>query len=247
MVKDTTPPVIEGIRNGWRYGLYDTSDGQLGTRSFTVRDPEQDKEVSSGIKSVTVNGVEQTGPDYVLTAPETNGENGLSCEIVATDNAGNSSSMRVELYRYNRVQFFHTRDDPSSRFFGPGVLHNDTFKFPFKNLPKEAYFVDLDNEDIKIYHEEGEDFNFGVINRNRRFLQVIPKTELPTLELGLRSRRFWGYHADSEGEFIYADMPSRTEKGYRMDIRLTSDEDSYYYGSPESYTLEQLKALDAEG
>lgn len=247
VVKDTTPPVIEGIRNGWRYGLYDTSDGQLGTRSFTVRDPEQDKEVSSGIKSVTVNGVEQTGPDYVLTAPETNGENGLSCEIVATDNAGNSSSMRVELYRYHLVQFFHTRDDPSSRIIELGVLHNGTCKW-FYHLPKEAYFIDLDNEDIKIYHEEGDYYNFGVINRNRRFLQVIPKTELPTLELGLRSRRFWGYHADSEGEFIYADMPSRTEKGYRMDIRLTSDEDSYYYyGSPESYTLEQLKALDAEG
>ena len=76
---------------------------------------------------------------------------------------------------------------------------------------------------------------------------MIPETELPTLELGLRSRRFWGYHADSESDFCYADMPSKTEEGYLMDIRVTSNKIGYYFGSPVRYTQEQLKALDAEG
>lgn len=65
--------------------------------------------------------------------------------------------------------------------------------------------------------------------------------------LGLRSRRFWGYHADSESDFCYADMPSKTEEGYLMDIRVTSNKIGYYFGSPVRYTQEQLKALDAEG
>ena len=85
------------------------------------------------------------------------------------------------------------------------------------------------------------------LNSNRTFLQVIPETELPTLELGLRSRRFWGYHADSESDFCYADMPSKTEEGYLMDIRVTSNKIGYYFGSPVRYTQEQLKALDVEG
>ena len=76
---------------------------------------------------------------------------------------------------------------------------------------------------------------------------MIPETELPTLELGLRSRRFWGYHADSESDFCYADMPSKTEEGYLMDIRVTSNKIGYYFGSPVRYTQEQLKALDVEG
>ena len=94
---------------------------------------------------------------------------------------------------------------------------------------------------------ENNDYNFGIISSNRTFLQVIPETELPTLELGLRSRRFWGYHADSESDFCYADMPSKTEEGYLMDIRVTSNKIGYYFGSPVRYTQEQLKALDAEG
>ena len=113
--------------------------------------------------------------------------------------------------------------------------------------PVPLDFVDWDNEDIKISRGENNDYNFGIINSNRTFLQVIPETELPTLELGLRSRRFWGYHADSESDFCYADMPSKTEEGYLMDIRVTSNKIGYYFGSPVRYTQEQLKALDAEG
>ena len=251
LMKDTTPPVIEGITNGMEYTADDTDDGQPGTISFTVSDPVRDKEVSSGVKSVTINGEEQTvqtGQAYQLTAPDGgNNDEGLVYEVVVTDNAGNSTTTKITLYRRHRVLILSDRNDPSSAILHLGVPHGFELELPFDNLPKEAYFVDWDNEDIKISRGENNDYNFGIINSNRTFLQVIPETELPTLELGLRSRRFWGYHADSESDFCYADMPSKTEEGYLMDIRVTSNKIGYYFGSPVRYTQEQLKALDAEG
>ena len=250
LMKDTTPPVIEGITNGMEYTAEDTDDGQPGTISFTVSDPVRDKEVSSGVKSVTINGEEQTaqtGQAYQLTAPDGgNNDEGFVYEVVATDNAGNSTTTTIRLYRRHRVLILSDRNDPSSTIFHLGVPHGSELELPFDHLPKEAYFVDWDNEDIKISRGENNDYNFGIINSNRTFLQVIPETELPTLELGLRSRRFWGYHADSESDFCYADMPSKTEEGYLMDIRVTSNKIGYYFGSPVRYTQEQLKALDAE-
>ena len=249
--KDTTPPVTEGIANGMEYTADDTDDGQPGTISFMVSDPARDKEVSSGVKSVTINGEEQTvqtGQVYHLTAPNGgNNDEGFVYEVVATDNAGNSTTTTIRLYRRHRVLILSDRNDPSSAILHLGVPHGFELELPFDHLPKEAYFVDLDNENIKIYREENNEYNFGIISSNRTFLQVIPETELPTLELGLRSRRFWGYHADSESDFCYADMPSKTEEGYLMDIRVTSNKIGYYFGSPVRYTQEQLKALDAEG
>ena len=249
--KDTTPPVTEGIANGMEYTADDTDDGQPGTISFTVSDPVRDKEVSSGVKSVTINGEEQTvqtGQAYQLTAPDGgNNDEGLVYEVVATDNAGNSTTTTIRLYRRHRVLILSDRNDPSSTILHLGVPHGSELELPFDHLPKEAYFVDWDNEDIKISRGENNYYNLGIINSNRTFLQVIPETELPTLELGLRSRRFWGYHADSESDFCYADMPSKTEEGYLMDIRVTSNKIGYYFGSPVRYTQEQLKALDAEG
>ena len=251
LMKDTTPPVIEGITNGMEYTADDTDDGQPGTISFMVSDPARDKEVSSGVKSVTINGEEQTaqtGQAYQLTAPDGgNNDEGLVYEVVVTDNAGNSTTTKITLYRRHRVLILSDRNDPSSAIFHLGVPHGFELELPFDHLPKEAYFVDCDNEDIKISRGENNDYNFGIISSNRTFLQVIPETELPTLELGLRSRRFWGYHADSESDFCYADMPSKTEEGYLMDIRVTSNKIGYYFGSPVRYTQEQLKALDAEG
>ena len=251
LMKDTTPPVIEGITNGMEYTADDTDDGQPGTISFTVSDPVRDKEVSSGVKSVMINGEEQTvqtGQAYQLTAPDGgNNDEGLVYEVVVTDNAGNSTTTKITLYRRHRVLILSDRNDPSSAILHLGVPHGFELELPFDNLPKEAYFVDWDNEDIKISRGENNDYNFGIINSNRTFLQVIPETELPTLELGLRSRRFWGYHADSESDFCYADMPSKTEEGYLMDIRVTSNKIGYYFGSPVRYTQEQLKALDVEG
>ena len=251
LAKDTTPPVTEGIANGMEYTADDTDDGQPGTISFMVSDPARDKEVSSGVKSVTINGVEQTvqaGQVYHLTAPNGgNNDEGFVYEVVATDNAGNSTTTTIRLYRRHRVLILSDRNDPSSAILHLGVPHGFELELPFDHLPKEAYFVDWDNEDIKISRGENNDYNFGIISSNRTFLQVIPETELPTLELGLRSRRFWGYHADSESDFCYADMPSKTEEGYLMDIRVTSNKIGYYFGSPVRYTQEQLKALDAEG
>ena len=251
LAKDTTPPVTEGIANGMEYTAEDTDDGQPGTISFMVSDPARDKEVSSGVKSVTINGEEQTvqaGQVYHLTAPNGgNNDEGFVYEVVATDNAGNSTTTTIRLYRRHRVLILSDRNDPSSAIFHLGVPHGFELELPFDHLPKEAYFVDCDNEDIKISRGENNDYNFGIISSNRTFLQVIPETELPTLELGLRSRRFWGYHADSESDFCYADMPSKTEEGYLMDIRVTSNKIGYYFGSPVRYTQEQLKALDAEG
>ena len=251
LMKDTTPPVIEGITNGMEYTADDTDDGQPGTISFMVSDPARDKEVSSGVKSVTINGEEQTaqtGQVYHLTAPNGgNNDEGFVYEVVATDNAGNSTTTTIRLYRRHRVLILSDRNDPSSAILHLGVPHGFELELPFDHLPKEAYFVDWDNEDIKISRGENNDYNFGIISSNRTFLQVIPETELPTLELGLRSRRFWGYHADSESDFCYADMPSKTEEGYLMDIRVTSNKIGYYFGSPVRYTQEQLKALDAEG
>ena len=251
LAKDTTPPVTEGIANGMEYTADDTDDGQPGTISFMVSDPARDKEVSSGVKSVTINGEEQTvqaGQVYHLTAPNGgNNDEGFVYEVVATDNAGNSTTTTIRLYRRHRVLILSDRNDPSSAIFHLGVPHGFELELPFDHLPKEAYFVDCDNEDIKISRGENNDYNFGIISSNRTFLQVIPETELPTLELGLRSRRFWGYHADSESDFCYADMPSKTEEGYLMDIRVTSNKIGYYFGSPVRYTQEQLKALDAEG
>ena len=251
LMKDTTPPVIEGITNGMEYTADDTDDGQPGTISFTVSDPVRDKEVSSGVKSVMINGEKQTvqtGQAYQLTAPDGgNNDEGLVYEVVATDNAGNSTTTTIRLYRRHRVLILSDRNDPSSAILHLGVPHGFELELPFDHLPKEAYFVDWDNEDIKISRGENNDYNFGIISSNRTFLQVIPETELPTLELGLRSRRFWGYHADSESDFCYADMPSKTEEGYLMDIRVTSNKIGYYFGSPVRYTQEQLKALDAEG
>ena len=251
LAKDTTPPVTEGITNGMEYTADDTDDGQPGTISFMVSDPARDKEVSSGVKSVTINGVEltvQAGQVYHLTAPNGgNNDEGFVYEVVATDNAGNSTTTTIRLYRRHRVLILSDRNDPSSAILHLGVPHGFELELPFDHLPKEAYFVDWDNEDIKISRGENNDYNFGIISSNRTFLQVIPETELPTLELGLRSRRFWGYHADSESDFCYADMPSKTEEGYLMDIRVTSNKIGYYFGSPVRYTQEQLKALDAEG
>ena len=248
--KDTTPPVIEGVVNGWDYTADDNDDGTFGTIDFTVRDPAAEGETVSGIQSVMINGVGQTvqsGQVYQLTAPDGgNGDEGLWHEIVVTDKAGNSTTAKVRVYRRHRVLILSDRNDPSSAILHLGVPHGFELELPFDHLPKEAYFVDRDNEDIKISRGENNDYNFGIISSNRTFLQVIPETELPTLELGLRSRRFWGYHADSESDFCYADMPSKTEEGYLMDIRVTSNKIGYYFGSPVRYTQEQLKALDAE-
>ena len=245
--KDTTPPVIDGVVNGWDYTADDTDDGQPGAISFTVSDPAGENEPSSGIKSVTINGVEQTvqaGQIYQLTAPDGgNNDEGLVYEIVVTDNAGNSTTARVRVYRRHRVLFVEDRDR-SKKYAEVGTPHGFDLDFPF-NLPKEAYFVDLDDESIKIYYnEETKTYHFGIINSNRTFLLVLP-TEL-TVHVGNTS--FWDYRADALDEFSYVDPVGKDgEYGYSVTLGISSNQTSYYFGTTARYTLEQLKELDDKG
>lgn len=93
----------------------------------------------------------QTGQAYQLTAPDGgNNDEGLVYEVVATDNAGNSTTTKITLYRRHRVLILSDRNDPSSTILHLGVPHGSELELPFDHLPKEAYFVDWDNEDIKI-------------------------------------------------------------------------------------------------
>ena len=251
LAKDTTPPVIEGIANGMEYTADDTDDGQPGTISFTVSDPVRDKEVSSGVKSVTINGEEQTvqtGQAYQLTAPDGgNNDEGLVYEVVVTDNAGNSTTTKITLYRRHRVLILSDRNDPSSAILHLGVPHGSELELPFDNLPKEAYFVDWDNEDIKISRGENNDYNFGIINSNRKFLLVIPKTELPTLTVRVGNKSFWDYRADAPDEFCYVDPVDKYGEGYAVSLGISSDETSYYFETATRYTQKELKELDDKG
>ena len=249
--KDTTPPVTEGIANGMEYTADDTDDGQPGTISFTVSDPVRDKEVSSGVKSVTINGEEQTvqtGQAYQLTAPDGgNNDEGLVYEVVVTDNAGNSTTTTIRLYRRHRVLTLSDRNDPSSAILHLGVPHGSELELPFDHLPKEAYFVDWNNEDIKISRGENNDYNFGIINSNRKFLLVIPKTELPTLTVRVGNKSFWDYRADAPDEFCYVDPVDKYGEGYAVSLGISSDETSYYFETATRYTLKELKELDDKG
>ena len=251
LMKDTTPPVIEGITNGMEYTADDTDDGQPGTISFMVSDPARDKEVSSGVKSVTINGEEQTvqaGQAYQLTAPDGgNNDEGLVYEVVVTDNAGNSTTTTIRLYRRHRVLILSDRNDLSSAIFHLGVPHGFELELPFDHLPKEAYFVDCDNEDIKISRGENNDYNFGIINSNRKFLLVIPKTELPTLTVRVGNKSFWDYRADAPDEFCYVDPVDKYGEGYAVSLGISSDETSYYFETATRYTLKELKELDDKG
>ena len=251
LAKDTTPPVTEGIANGMEYTADDTDDGQPGTISFTVSDPVRDKEVSSGVKSVTINGEEQTvqtGQAYQLTAPDGgNNDEGLVYEVVVTDNAGNSTTTAIRLYRRHRVLILSDRNDPSSTILHLGVPHGFELELPFDHLPKEAYFVDWDNEDIKISRGENNDYNFGIINSNRKFLLVIPKTELPTLTVRVGNKSFWDYRADAPDEFCYVDPVDKYGEGYAVSLGISSDETSYYFETATRYTLKELKELDDKG
>ena len=249
--KDTTPPVIEGVVNGWDYTADDNDDGTFGTIDFTVRDPAAEGETVSGIQSVTINDVKQTvqsGQVYQLTAPDGgNGDEGLWHEIVVTDKAGNSTTAKVRVYRRHRVLILSDRNDPSSAILHLGVPHGYELELPFDHLPKEAYFVDWDNEDIKISRGENNDYNFGIINSNRKFLLVIPKTELPTLTVRVGNKSFWDYRADAPDEFCYVDPVDKYGEGYAVSLGISSNETSYYFETATRYTLKELKELDDKG
>ena len=248
--KDTTPPVIEGVVNGWDYTADDNDDGTFGTIDFTVRDPAAEGEMVSGIQSVTINSEKQSvqsGQVYQLSAPDGgNGDEGLWYEIVVTDRAGNSTTAKVRVYRRHRVLFVEDRN--LTRYIELGVPHGFDLDFPF-SLPKEAYFVDLGDEKIKVYYdEENKTYNFGVINSNRTFLLVIPKTNLPELTVRVGNTKFGDYRADAQNEFSYVNPVYKDgEDGYSVTLGITSNQTSYYFATTTRYRLEQLKKLDESG
>ena len=105
MGTDTKAPVLEGLKNGESYTIEDDIDGNPGAYTFTVSDPAESGETSSGIKSVTINGVPQTGPIYRLPAPDGgNNDAGAEHNVVATDNAGNETTATVRTYRLHHVK-----------------------------------------------------------------------------------------------------------------------------------------------
>lgn len=105
MGTDTKAPVLEGLKNGESYTIEDDIDGNPGAYTFTVSDPAESGETSSGIKSVTINGVPQTGPIYRLPAPDGgNNDAGAEYTVVATDNAGNETTATVRTYRWHHVK-----------------------------------------------------------------------------------------------------------------------------------------------
>ena len=105
MGTDTKAPVLEGLKNGESYTIEDDIDGNPGAYTFTVSDPAASGETSSGIKSVTINGVPQTGPIYRLPAPDGgNNDAGAEHTVVATDNAGNETTATVRTYRLHHVK-----------------------------------------------------------------------------------------------------------------------------------------------
>ncbi|MFR8129359.1 InlB B-repeat-containing protein [[Ruminococcus] lactaris] len=98
--RDTKAPVMEILTDGESYTVEDTLDGKPGAYTFTVSDPAASGETSSGVKSVTINGVPQDGPTYRLPAPDGgNNDAGAEYTVVATDNAGNETTATVRTYR----------------------------------------------------------------------------------------------------------------------------------------------------
>ena len=105
MGTDTKAPVLEGLNDGESYTVEDTIDGNPGAYTFTVSDPAASGETSSGVKSVTINGVPQDGPTYRLPAPDGgNNDAGAEYTVVATDNAGNETTATVRTYRWHHVK-----------------------------------------------------------------------------------------------------------------------------------------------
>ena len=105
MGTDTKAPVLEGLKDGESYTVEDIIDGNPGAYTFTVSDPAESGETSSGIKSVTINGEPQTGPTYRLPAPDGgNNDAGAEHTVVATDNAGNTTMATVKIYRWHHVK-----------------------------------------------------------------------------------------------------------------------------------------------
>ena len=257
METDTKAPVLEVLEDGEIYTAEDVRDektleGKPGAYTFTVSDPAASGEASSGIKSVTINGVEQTvGSTYSLPAPDGgNNDAGNEYTVVATDNAGNQTTATVTVYRRHRVQVISP--DRSKTYVDKLLAHNEYLILTMK-LPEDAAVKLTDEADgTEIpYDKEKKQFVVGLINRSRTLLleysTVYPQVEL---ELG-QSQRFTGYSADTdETYYLKAARKDTDNNRYSVAVRIdttNATEPGCYFSSPKRYTQEQLAEMDKQG
>ena len=257
METDTKAPVLEVLEDGGIYTAEDVRDektleGKPGAYTFTVSDPAASGETSSGIKSVTINGVEQTvGSTYSLPAPDGgNNDAGNEYTVVATDNAGNQTTATVTVYRRHRVQVISP--DGSKTYVDKLLAHNEYLILTMK-LPEDAAVKLTDRADgTEIpYDKEKKQFAVGLINRSRTLLleysTVYPQVEL---ELG-QNQRFTGYSADTdETYYLKAARKDTDNNRYSVAVRIdttNATEPGCYFSSPNRYTQEQLAEMDKQG
>ena len=249
--KDTAAPVLEVLNDGERYTVEDSFVGNPGAYSFTVSDPAKSGEASSGVKSVTINGVEQKADStyYSLPAPDGgNNDAGAEYTVVATDNAGNASTATVKIYRRHRVRV--VSPDEQTTYAEAELAHNEYLVLTMK-MPDGAAVRMTDKADHSEipYDKEMGRFTVGLIDRSRT-LVLEYNTEYPKAELILgRSQYFFGYNADTAEPHYLADVSKKTDKNvYSVAVQINADViPSHYFSSPVCYTQEELADLDKQG
>ena len=257
METDTKAPVLEVLKDGEIYTAEDVRDektleGKPGAYTFTVSDPAKSGETSSGIKSVTINGVEQTvGSTYSLPAPDGgNNDAGNEYTVVATDNAGNRTTATVTVYRRHRVQVISP--DRSKTYVDKLLAHNEYLILTMK-LPEDAAVKltdEADGQEIP-YNKDKEQFAVGLIDRSRTLLLEY-STVYPQVELELeQNQRFTGYSADTdETYYLKAARKDTDNNRYSVAVRIdttNATEPGCYFSSPKRYTQEQLAEMDKQG
>ena len=253
METDTKAPVLEVLKDGEIYTAEDVRDektleGKPGAYTFTVSDPAKSGETSSGIKSVTINGMEQTvGSTYSLPAPDGgNNDAGNEYTVVATDNAGNQTTATVTVYRRHRVQVLSL--DGSKTYVDKLLAHNEYLILTMKLSENAAVKLTDKDDNSTIPYENGE-FRVGLIDRNRTLLLEY-STEYPQVELELgRNQRFTGYSTDTD-ETYYLKDASKRNGSYSVGVRIdtaNATKPGCYFSSPNRYTQEQLAELDEQG
>ena len=244
MGTDTKAPVLEGLKDGESYTVEDTIDGNPGAYTFTVSDPAASGEMSSGIKSVTINGEPQDGPTYRLPAPDGgNNDAGAEYTVVATDNAGNETTATVRTYRRHHVKVISP--DGKKTYADLMLPHNEYLVLQIR-LPAGVSATLTDEADgTKIpYDKEKGEFRVGLITKNRT-LVLNYSTKHPKVELRLGTGQYFtGYNADSD-EPYYLKGASMDGNSYQIGMWVDTDaKPGYYLSSPNRYTQEELAALD---
>ena len=242
--RDTKAPVMETLTDGESYTVEDTLDGKPGAYTFTVSDPAASGETSSGVKSVTINGVPQDGPTYRLPAPDGgNNDAGAEYTVVATDNAGNETTATVRTYRRHHVKVISP--DGKKTYADLMLPHNEYLVLQIR-LPAGVSATLTDEADgTKIpYDKEKGEFRAGLITKNRT-LVLNYSTKHPKVELRLGTGQYFtGYNADSD-EPYYLKGASMVGNSYQIGMWVDTDaKPGYYLSSPNRYTQEELAALD---